>query len=100
MDITLPTLIDLFVATKQTEGKSVHTTDWYRRMLRRFAAYARNGSEARLEDVTLETARAFVGSLREQSTRDAGHPIKPERDGGLSPNTIDAHVRALKAFST
>jgi hypothetical protein len=74
------------VATKQTEGKSVHTADWYRRMLGRFAAYASNGSAARLQEAT--TAWMFIGSLREQSTRYAEHPIKPERDGGLSPSTV------------
>ena len=30
MEITLPTLIDLFSATKQTEGNSNRTIEWYR----------------------------------------------------------------------
>lgn len=39
MAANLSTLVDLFVATKSTEGKSKKTTDWYQNMLGRFVAY-------------------------------------------------------------
>ena len=100
MEIALDTLIELFTATKQTEGRSRNTVDWYRRMLTRFAKFMDNGSGAKLKDVTLDNARAFVAALQQQTTRCADHPMKAEVEGKLSPNTIHCYVRALKAFST
>jgi integrase/recombinase XerC/integrase/recombinase XerD len=100
MEITLPTLIELFVTTKQTEGRSPKTVTWYRDRLSRFAKFMGNGSDARLKDLTLEDARAFVAHLQDLPTRYDGHPLKPRQEGGLSPSTIHSYVRALKAFSS
>ena len=99
MEITVPTLIDLFLTTKQTEGRSPRTIVWYRDLLTRFAKYVGNESEAKLNDVALDDARSFIASLRERTTRYNDHPLKPVEEGGLSSSTIQAHVRALKAFS-
>lgn len=99
MEIELDTLIDLFTATKQTEGRSKNTVDWYRKMLGRFVKFLNEMGSAKLKDVTLGNARAFIAELQQQTTRFAGHPLKEEVEGKLSPNTIHAHVRALKAFS-
>ena len=100
MEITLPTLIDLFLTTKQTEGRSPKTISWYREMLTRFARYVGDESEAKLHDIGLDDARAFVAYLQQRTTRYQDHPYKPEKEGGLSSSTIHGHVRALKAFST
>jgi site-specific recombinase XerD len=100
MEITLPTLIDLFSATKQTEGRSPRTISWYREFLTRFATFAGKGGEAKLRDVSIDTAREFIASLQSQTKRFVGHPKHPEEEGGLSPNTIHGYVRALKAFAS
>ncbi|MCL5998692.1 MAG: tyrosine-type recombinase/integrase [Chloroflexi bacterium] len=98
MDTTFEGLIDLFVATKQTEGKSPFTTSWYRRRLRAVAAFL--GPKATLKDLTLANARAFVAHLQARETRYEGHTTHPLQGGGLSAATIHGHVRALKAFSS
>ena len=39
METTLATLIDLFIATKQTEGRSPSTLQWYRQKLSQFSRF-------------------------------------------------------------
>ena len=95
MEITVPTLIELFAATKQTEGRSPRTITWYVRTLSRFARYLANGDEATLSDVTVHNARAFVAWLQQKDTRYEGHCLRPTEDGGLSPSTVHSYVRAL-----
>jgi len=97
MESTIPVLIDLFAATKQTEGKSKSTVLWYRKRLAAFANFI--GESAKLPDFTLSVARAFVASLQERETRYEDHPIAPKKDGGLSAFYIHSFVRAIKAFS-
>jgi len=58
MLIALPTLIDLFAATKQIEGKRPKTISWYTSMLRRFSRFV--GEEATIKDMTIHNARASV----------------------------------------
>ena len=98
MEITLPALIRLFAATKQTEGRTRKTVDWYTNMVGRFAAYL--GEEATIKDVPLDNAQSFVAYLQAKTSRYAKHPFTPKREGGLSPYTIHGYVRALKAFSS
>lgn len=100
MDMELSALIELFAATRLTEGRSKKTVEWYRNMLGRFEAYASNGHPARLSEISIHVARDFIASLQERTTRYDNHPFAPERQGGLSPHTIHGYVRALKAFSS
>jgi integrase/recombinase XerC/integrase/recombinase XerD len=98
METTLPVLLDLFVATKQTEGKSRNTTIWYNKRLSDFVRFI--GEDPKLPDFTVANARAFVAHLQERVTRYDSHPISPIREGGLSAFTIHSYVRAIKAFSS
>ncbi len=98
MQLTLPVLIDVFVSTKQTEGKSPKTTLWYKGNLNRFIAWL--GGTPRLADFTLQNARAFVAHLQGRTTRYEDHPLSPEKEGGLSVHSIHAYVRTLKVFSS
>jgi len=97
MELTLDKLLSLFLATKQIEGKSASTLDWYRKRLGKFLAYFEDG---RIADLTLNNARSFVAHLQDRETLYDGHPITPEREGKLSPYTIHGYVRAIKAFGT
>jgi integrase/recombinase XerC/integrase/recombinase XerD len=99
MDLELTAMIDLFAATKLTEGRSQTTVDWYKSMLRRFADFASNGHPAKLSELTVDAARSFVAALQSRTTRFEDHPFAPAIDGGLSPYSIHGYVRALKAFS-
>ena len=98
MEITLPTLIELFLATKQTEGRTPKTIGVYRNNLERFVHFL--GDEVKSSQLTLDHARAFVASLQERTTRYEDHPFRDEIEGGLSASTIHSHVRVLKTFST
>ncbi len=100
MDMELAALVDLFAATRLTEGRSKRTVDWYRNMLSRFVAFATNSQPPRLSELSLDATRDFVAALQQQTTRFEGHPFAPPREGGLSPYTIHGYVRALKAFSS
>jgi len=98
MEITFPTLIDLFAATKQIEGKRPKTISWYTSMLRPFSRFL--GEGATIKDMTIHNARAFIASLQERTSRYDGHPLSPKQEGGLSPYTIHGYVRTLKAFGS
>jgi len=98
LETTLPILLDLFVATKQTEGKSPNTIIWYQKRLGEFVRYL--GDTPRLADFSINTARAFVAHLQERDSRFDNHPLVPRKEGGLSPFTIHSHVRAIKAFAS
>lgn len=99
MDTTLTTLIDLFAATKQTEGQSSATIEWYRGKLAAFAEFLGNGHVATIRDITLSSARAFVASLQEKDILYEDHPYRQPQEGGLSTQTVHGYVRTLKAFS-
>ena len=98
METALPTLIDLFVATKKTEGRAKKTISWYLQMLSKFNQFL--GESATITDVTLHSARAFIAHLQEKTSRWEDHPISPAQEGGLSPYTIHGYVRTLKVFGS
>lgn len=97
MDTALTTFIDLFVATKQTEGKSTKTVQWYKWMLLKFASFI--GETATIKDLSLANARAFVAQLQGRAERYDAHPLIPTMQGGLSAYTIHGYVRTLKVFA-
>lgn len=98
MEITLATLIDLFLATKQTEGKTTKTLSWYRQKLEAFDQFL--GGNAPLKEVNLAQARAFIAHLQGKETKFDGHPFRPEAQEGLSAHTVHGYARTLKAFSS
>ena len=96
MEMTLPALVDLFVATKRTEGRSINTITWYGDMLRPFVKFLDQAST--LKDITLDAGRAFIASLQERTTRFDDHPKSHQQEGGLSIASIHGYVRTLKVF--
>ena len=98
--MTLSHAIDLFVVTKQSEGKSPKTVSWYLNLLSRFADFVNDGDEVKLKDISVQHGRDFVSFLRAKTTRYDHHPFTDQKQGGLAPRTIHAYVRALKAFGT
>ena len=93
MESTLPVLLDLFTATKQTEGKSRSTTLWYDKRLSTFIRFI--GDDPKLPDFTLTNARAFVAHLQDHETLYDEHPLTPTRKGNLSPFTLDPCLPSL-----
>lgn len=96
MEITVPTLVDYFIATKKTEGLSPKTVSWYEWLLGKFCAWL---PDKRLISLTVQDARDFIASLQARTSRYVNHPRAHEQEGGLSPSTISAYVRTLKVFS-
>ena len=94
----LTTLIDLYIVSKQIEGRSDKTLTWYRANLERFASFMTNGHEPTLGEVSIENARAFIAHLQGKATRYEDHQMRPVKEGGLSPHSVHAYVRTLKAF--
>ena len=97
-DIPLTDLINLFVLSKQIEGRSQKTLIWYRGHLDRFAEFATGDRPVALRDLTIAEARAFIAHLQGRTTRYEDHRLRPLKQGGLSPHTIHAYVRTLKVF--
>jgi site-specific recombinase XerD len=96
MDTTLSTLVDDFVATKQTEGLSAKTLNWYRWILGKFTDALGN---PKLAELNIQEARNFIAGLQSRTSRYDNHPRIPKMEGGLSAYTISAYVRTLKVFS-
>jgi site-specific recombinase XerD len=99
-DMALPTLIELFILSKQIEGRSPKTLSWYQANLERFANFMTNGHAPTLHEITLDQARAFVAHLQGKTTRFDDHHMRPTKEGGLSPHSVHAYVRTLKTFGS
>ena len=85
-ELELDKLILHFKQSNRAEGKSPKTVSWYEEMLCVFPRYLESSSIIPiLANFNLESVRAFIVS---------------EQNRGLSPYTVQARVRALKAFST
>jgi len=101
MDTTVDRLIEYFVLTKQMEGRSAKTVEWYTGMLGQFYEFlSSNGHSTSIRDLMLEDGRDFVAFLQGRTTRFENHPYAPPQEGGLSVHTIRCHVRALRSFGT
>ena len=68
--ISLPTLIELFILSKQIEGRSPKTLSWYQANLERFSDFVTDGQVPTLQEITLDNARTFVAYLQGKSTRE------------------------------
>ena len=97
---SLPTLIELFILSKQIEGRSPKTLSWYQANLERFSDFVTDGQVPTLHEITLDNARSFVAFLQGRSTRYDDHHMRPTKEGGLSPQSVHAYVRTLKTFGS
>lgn len=85
-ELDLNRLICHFSHSNKAEGKSPKTVAWYTEMLASFTGYLKSsGEHPSLSDLTIETAKDFV--IHEQQR-------------GVSPHTVHAKVRSMKAFSS
>ncbi len=101
MQITLPTLIEYYVTSKQVKGCSKKTLLGLHSNLGRFLRYlTQNGHSLCLADVTIHDARAYIASLQGTVTKYEGHTLTPPKPGcTFSPQTVHKHVTTLRAFS-
>ncbi len=83
-EVELAKLVSHFALSNRSEGKSPKTGSWYTEMLLDYARWLQaNGHRATLAGLNLISVREF---------------IIHEQDRGLSPYTVQGHVRALKVF--
>ena len=94
----LPELIAYYETCNRAEGKSPKTIEWYSANLHRFHAYIRDRHISdSLDSMTIRLLREYVLYLLKR-VRYERHPFTPAKDEQLSPATIHAHVRTLRAF--
>ena len=93
---TLDQLIQEFEVFNKVEGKSPRSVEKYNFVLAQFLSYLGDkGKPTELGDLTLSLIREYVVHLQQRDRLTA--PGKRDRKG-LSPGTIDAHVRSILAF--
>lgn len=85
-DLNLTKLVLHFAHSKRAEGKPASTVGWYSDMLSHFIRFVQSeGQPATLSRFEIDLTRAF---------------IVHEQERGVSPYTVQARVKALKAFSS
>ena len=95
--LTLRDLISNWEFHNQTEGKSPHTVAWYNDTLGAFERFLeRNQRSLLLADIGEPEVRDFIADMREHRWPNGFE--KEARPGGLTPESIQTRVRALKAF--
>lgn len=93
-------LIKQYAIQNSIEGKSPRTIDSYNSILHRLARFLTNSQgEPTLHDFGLHTVREYILHLKTSCKYD-GHPVTPCQNVSLSPGTIHAHVRTLRAFAS
>ena len=96
--ITLAELIRHYDVFNRSEGKSPATGSFYNEKLTNFIRYLESqGIEPLLDNVGIANVRAFIRYLQEKPKWKRNPGIHTET-AKLSPATVHAHVRALRAF--
>ena len=102
MMVSLDKGIELYLSTLATEGKSPRYIDWLNTRLRFFNDFISEtyGEDFKLQDLTVEDGRAYIGSLMERNTRYQDHPMHKRKRGKLKVQYIHGCGRAIRSFST
>jgi site-specific recombinase XerD len=87
-----------FVLDAQAAGNSPSTIRWYDQRLSRLIRFLVERDISEVDEATISHLRAFVASLRSQTTRWTDHPYHPPSESSLSPYTVHGYVRATRAF--
>ena len=100
MGITLPTLVEHYVTTRQIKGCSKKTLTGIRSNLGKFIKFLQSrGHSLKLADLTLEDARSYVASLQGPVTKYEGHKFnRPLPNSTFAPDTVHTYVRILRAW--
>jgi site-specific recombinase XerD len=97
---TISELIRSFELSNRAASKSPRTVKWYDELLNCYVVFLE--TEHQRHDLTMftkEMAREYIIYLQHKK-KYSGHPYTPTQSEVLSPKTVQAHARALKAFST
>ena len=90
--LDMANLIEGFVLTCQTEGKSPKTIEWYTGFLTRFRQFLESrGFPADVRQIDKNHLKAFIHYLQTEAR-------VPRADAHLSGATVQGYVRTLKAY--
>lgn len=87
-----------FILDCEARGFSKSTVRWYTQRLGRLGKYLEKVDLTDVTHITTADLRGFMASLYNQERRWVDHPSRPPADSGLSPYTIHAYARILRAF--
>lgn len=93
--ITVEQAIAEFLIAGAADGLKATTLRWYESRLKSVAA---DFQGVNLDQVDVQAMRQYVISLRERPQRYQNAPQRSPIDGGLSPDTVHGHLRALRRF--
>jgi site-specific recombinase XerD len=94
--MTVQNAIDEFLIAVEADGLSRSSVRWYRAILKPLGE--RLGAQ-QLGDVTTNMMRRYLVDLRNRDNRyQSEQTTRPEVQGGLSEESVAAHVRALHRF--
>lgn len=91
--ITVKKALKRFLESRQAEGRSTQTVDYYRRHVKPFA---RDIKGIAIDEISADYIRTYIVVLQSRKKR-AGR-VKKEIDGKLSPQTVRSHVIAIRVF--
>jgi integrase/recombinase XerD len=84
-----------FLIALEADGSSPATLKWYASLL---TAFSRHFDDTEMESITAAMIRQYIVTLRRRGNRYPDAAQRPEITGGVSEETIRAHVRALHGF--
>jgi site-specific recombinase XerD len=98
ISLNIARLIESYAICLSTEGKSPKTIEWHTANLKRFGRFLKvQELTTLLPEIGIGEARKFVFYLQNNAIRWEDSPIIKD-DKHLSPFSIQAYVRAIKAF--
>ncbi len=93
--LTLAEALDRFVVA-MNGVRSPKTITWYRSLLQSLADYL--GGEMQIQEIDIDGLRQWRATLVGKDSRYVDHPKMKPKQGGISPVTLHAHVRACRHF--
>ncbi len=89
------TAIADYLTSLEADGARPATLKWYVSML---TSFHRHFDGVEVESITAAMLRQYVVDLRRRESRYCDAAQRPEISGGVSDETVRAHVRALRGF--
>lgn len=93
--MNIETALDEFDLANKADGLSGATMKWYRSILKPLIVHF---ADADSGTITTKQLREYIVDIRERKTRYQNAPQRPTTEGGLSKDSVDGHIRAIKRF--
>lgn len=102
MTMTLEKVIQIYISTLETEGKSPRYIDGLRIRLQYFLDFIqqRHGEDFNARDLTVEDGREFLRDLMTREVKYRDHPMIGPKVGKLSIHYVNGIGRGLRSLSS